>query len=41
MVSDKTAKFSLAIDASNLEIAYKMCNEIKKPYAYQALKEEA
>lgn len=41
MVKDKEAKFWLAIDASNLEVAYKMCNEIKKPYAYEALKEEA
>ena len=41
LVEDKRAKFSLAIDCGNLEIAYKTCQEEKDKELYKKLGEEA
>jgi len=38
MVDDTTAKFSLAIDSNNLEVAFKTCNILKKPELYEELR---
>lgn len=41
MVDDPKAKFSLAIDSGNLEVAYKICQELKDKDCFQKLAEEA
>ena len=37
LVTDKKAKFSLAIDSGNLEIAFKTCNEVKEKEMFKQL----
>jgi coatomer protein complex subunit alpha (xenin) len=41
LVTDPRARFSLAIDSGNLEVAYKTCNELKERELYRRLAEEA
>ena len=41
LVTDQRAKFSLAIDSGNLEVAYKTCSELKDKELYRKLAEEA
>lgn len=41
LVDDKKARFSLAIDSGNLEIAYKTAIELKDKECYKKLAEEA
>ena len=41
LVTDPKAKFSLAIDSGNLEIAYKICQELKEKEMFKRLGEEA
>lgn len=41
LVDDKKAKFSLAIDSGNIEVAYKCCVELNDKECYKKLGEEA
>ena len=41
LVDDKKAKFSLAIDNGNLEVAFKICGELKDKELFKKLGEEA
>lgn len=41
MVDDPRAKFSLAIDSGNLEVAYKICLELKDKDCFRKLAEES
>lgn len=41
LVQDQRAKFSLAIDSGNLEVAYKTCTELKDKELYKRLAKEA
>ncbi|CAK73366.1 unnamed protein product (macronuclear) [Paramecium tetraurelia] len=41
LVTDKRAKFQLALSSNNLEIAYRTCEDLKNPKCYQMLLEEA
>ncbi len=41
LVDDQKAKFSLAIDSNNLEVAYKTCFELKDKETYRKLADEA
>ncbi len=41
LVQDQRAKFSLALDSGNLEVAYKTCTELKDKELYKKLAKEA
>jgi hypothetical protein len=41
LVEDVEAKFQLAIDSSNLEVAFRTCKLLKKPEYFDELREES